>query len=465
MKITSTKSLFLMFLLIGMIVVMAACGGNDDTNAEANNDPADNENEEVNNTDDNNNEDDAENNANAASDGEEVEIRVAWWGGQERHDMTIEAIELFEAEYPHISVEPEYTSWDGYWERLSTQAAGNNLPDVINMDNSRLMEYSSRDLLVDLQPLIDSGAINMDDVDDVYQELNVADDGFVRAISLGANALGIITNDDVLAEHGIDLQPGYTYEEMIDAMLEIQDNTDEDFFGFDFANAEFEMFFVYARQHGEAVFNEAGDGLGFEEGTLVSFFEMVQSMVNDNAAATHDIMMDYIDGGNSMIGEGSAAMGMTASNQIIGAQQSTDMQLGLTVMPALEGGIDGNWIRPSMSFSISSHSEQQEAAATFIDFFTNSLEANEILQADRGVPVSSEVRNHLSGMVDGAVAETFDYLELVSDYTSPADPLSPPGEAEVRGSFQRMIETLKYDQATPEEATQQFIQEAQAVLE
>lgn len=450
MKLNSLKGLLAIFLLVGIMVVLAACGGNNDTDADSNG-------EGNNNT---GNEDDT-----SASGDEEVTLRVAWWGGQERHDMTIEAIDLFEEEYPHITVEPEYTSWDGYWERLSTQAAGSNLPDVINMDNSRLMEYSSRDLIVDLQPLIDEGLINMDDVDDVYQDINVSEDGFVMAISLGANALGIVENEDLLAEHGIELEPGYTYEEMVDAMLEIQANTDEEFFGFDFANAEFEMFFVFARQHGQSVFNAEGDGLGFEEDVLVDFFDMLQSMVNEGTAAPHDVMMDYIDGGDSMIGEGTAAMGMAASNQIIGAQQSTDMQLGLNIMPSLEGGEHGNWIRPSMSFSISAHSEKEEAAAAFIDFFTNNLEANEILQADRGVPVSSAVRDHLSGIVDGATAETFEFLELVEEYTSPADPLSPPGEAEVRGSFQRVVEVLKYDQITPEEATQQFIQESQSILQ
>ncbi|MGJ9384645.1 ABC transporter substrate-binding protein [Salipaludibacillus sp. CF4.18] len=461
MKMNKLKAVVMMFLLVGLVTIMAACGGNEDSNANVNNGADNSADPETNEA---NNGNSGENNA-AAGDEEEVTIRVAWWGGQERHDMTIEAIELFEAEYPNITVEPEYTSWDGYWERLSTQAAGNNLPDIINMDNSKLMEYSSRDLLVDLQPLIDEGHINMDDVEDVYQDINVADDGTVMGISLGANALGIAENKDLLAEHDINLEPGYTYDDMIDAMHKIQDATDEEFFGFDFGNAEYEMFFVYARQHGESVFNPEGDGLGFEEGTLVEFFDMVQTMVNEEAAASHDIMMDYIDGGNSMLGEGKAAMNMTASNQIIGIQQSSDMEIGLNVMPSIEGGEDGNWIRPSMSFSISSHSEQHEASAKFIDFFTNNLEVNEILQADRGVPVSSVVREHLAGIVDGATAETFAYLELVEDYTSPADPLSPAGESEVRGSFQRVVETLKYDQATPEEATQQFMQEAQAILQ
>ena len=38
---------------------------------------------------------------------EPIELRVAWWGSQNRHDRTLEAIKLFEEMYPHITVLPE----------------------------------------------------------------------------------------------------------------------------------------------------------------------------------------------------------------------------------------------------------------------------------------------------------------------------------------------------------------------
>ncbi|GAE36191.1 ABC transporter substrate-binding protein [Halalkalibacter akibai] len=447
MKGKMTK--WLMLAMFALVLALAGCS------SQTNNDPGGSEEAPT---------DSADTTDDSAATGEdEVTIRVAWWGGQERHDMTLQAIDLFEAEYPHITVEPEYTGWDGYWERLNTQAAGNNLPDVINMDNSKLNEYNSRDLLVDLAPFIDAGTINLDDVDDVYQEIN-HDGDRVLAVSLGANSLATVFNRDLFEEHGIELEPGYTYGDLVDAMLKIKASADGEFYGFDFANAEYELFFSYARQNGQSVFNADGTGLGFEEGALVDFFTLVQDMVNEGAGPTHDITMSYIDGGNAMIGDGTAAVQMAASNQIIGLSQSTDYELGLNLLPSLEGGQHGNWIRPSMSFAISQHSKQQEAAALFIDFFTNSLEAHELLKADRGVPISSKVREHLAPLVDGPVQETFEFLELVAEYTSPADPLSPPGESEVRGSFLRIVETLKYDRITPEEAAKQFIQEAEAVL-
>ncbi|WP_088102019.1 ABC transporter substrate-binding protein [Halalkalibacter urbisdiaboli] len=395
---------------------------------------------------------------------ETINLRVAWWGGQERHDRTLEAIELFEEKYPHINIEPEFTGWDGYWEKLNTQAAGNNLPDVINMSDVKLNEFNSRGLLADLTPFIDERVINFDKVDEIYQNINSID-GKNLGVVLGTGANGLIMNQDLLDKHGVSLEPGYTYDDLRTAMQQIKDSEGENFYGFDFANAELEIFLIYARQHGEALFNHDGTGLGFQDKTLIDFFTFIQNMVKDGIAPSHDITMEYIEGGQSMVGEGSAALAMAASNQLIGVSQQTEDKLVLNVLPSLEKGVPGNWIRQTMSFSVYEHSKHKEEAAMFIDFITNDIEANEILMADRGVPISSEVREHLATIVDESVKETFDFLDLVVDFSREADPLPPAGESEVRGSFVRIVEQIKYDRITPEEAAHEFRKEAESILE
>ena len=65
---------------------------------------------------------------------EQITLRVSWWGSQDRHNRTLAAIELFEERYPHVTVEAEFVGWNDYWERIATQAAGRNLPDVFQQD-------------------------------------------------------------------------------------------------------------------------------------------------------------------------------------------------------------------------------------------------------------------------------------------------------------------------------------------
>ena len=54
----------------------------------------------------------------SGEDGEDVEISVTWWGSDTRHTITLDMIDAFEEKYPHIKVNPEYGSPDGYWDKL-----------------------------------------------------------------------------------------------------------------------------------------------------------------------------------------------------------------------------------------------------------------------------------------------------------------------------------------------------------
>lgn len=394
---------------------------------------------------------------------EEVTIRVAWWGGQDRHDRTIEVIELFEDKYPHINIEEEFTDWDGYWQRLTTQAGGGDLPDVIQMDIQYINEYDGNDLLVDLTPFITNEMIDLSDVDDVYQDV-LKDGDQTLAISLGANSFGLIYNRSLAEEHGVFLEPGYTWNEFFDVLKELKPQVGGDFHGFGFGGAGYELFTVYVRSAGESIYNSEGTKLGFEEQTLVDFFTMVKAFTDEGLTPTPDFEVGIVDGSEWWNNRLTYA-GLFASNQIVGNAENTDQELGLMVLPEVAGGRPGNWLRSSMSFAITTQSEQQEAAAQFIDFITNDIEANQILQAERGVPISSTVREALSEIVSDVVVQTFDFLEVIAKHSSPADSLPPAGETEIASAFGRVIEGVRLGALTPEEAATDFISQAEGILD
>ncbi|WP_026702457.1 ABC transporter substrate-binding protein [Salibacterium aidingense] len=402
----------------------------------------------------------------SASEEGQTTIRFSWWGNDERHDLTQEMIELFEEKNPDISVEPEYTGWDSYWERLTTQAAGENLPAVVQMDNSKLTEYISSGLALDLNNLIDEGTINMEDVNDVYQDMLVVDES-TYAISAGSNGLATIYNQDLFEEYDINLEPGYTYEDLEEEMARLSEEEGEGFWGYDFVKAEYETFFHYARQFDQHFYNQEGTGVGFENETLENFLSIVTAWIDEGTATPHDVTVEINESGESMVANEEAGIASAASNGLIGVQTLAEADLGLNVMPnAADGEKSGNWVRPSMSFMISSNvsEEKQEAAAKLIDFITNDQEANEILRAERGVPIAAQVRENLVEEVDPTVQETFEFLEVLEERAGDPEPLPPPGEAEVRAAFDRMLESVKYDDMTIEEGVESFIQEAEQIL-
>jgi multiple sugar transport system substrate-binding protein len=65
---------------------------------------------------------------------EPVTLSFTWWGNDVRHGITEELIAAFEAEHENITIEPQYTDWAGYLDKLATTVAAGDAPDIIQMD-------------------------------------------------------------------------------------------------------------------------------------------------------------------------------------------------------------------------------------------------------------------------------------------------------------------------------------------
>lgn len=136
----------------------------------------------------------------------------------------------------------------------------------------------------------------------------------------------------------------------------------------------------------------------------------------------------------------------------------------LTLFPSLKDGKSGQFLKPTMFFSVTSQSKHPKEAAAFINFITNDLEANEVLAAERGVPVSKKVREYLYPKLDGAAKKQFDFLNVAAKYAGPLYPLLPPGHGEILLLHNRLYEQIMYGKITPEEAAAKFRTEANKIL-
>ena len=103
--------------------------------------------------------------AETASDGGgDVTISMTWWGDTTRNEVYNAVIDEFEKANPGITVERPFSTWSNYFDRLSTQIAGGVAPDVMGMHQRYATEYAGRGALLDLQPYVDSGVLDLSDV-------------------------------------------------------------------------------------------------------------------------------------------------------------------------------------------------------------------------------------------------------------------------------------------------------------
>lgn len=413
------------------------------------------------------------NNANNGSDktgkDEKVELRMIWWGSQDRHDRTLKVIEMFEDLHPNVTIKPEFTGGSEIYQRLATQAAGNNLPDIVQMDLPILAEYVNRNQLLSLDDYIASGAINTEDIDPAFIEGGKID-GKLYALSIGTTGIAMAVDPAMYEQAGVEIpQPGYTWDDYVDQAYRLKEKLGKDVYirsmsGF----SEFKQ--IYLEEQGQHLYNEDATGLGYEDKYLIEFFEMWKKLLDDGVIPPPDLTATIQGLEDELIVHGKAP-NLAAqqpriafnSNQFIALSKAANRPLKLAMYPVFAGGEKGQHVKPSQFLSISTRSKYPDIAAEFIDFFTNSLEANEVLGAERGVPVSSKVRAHLYETMDQAGKETFDYIEAVSSYTA-GIPASPAGDSTLLDIFDKTYEKMAFGQLTPKQAAEQFRTDAEEVL-
>ncbi|PWU69218.1 ABC transporter substrate-binding protein [Gracilibacillus dipsosauri] len=431
------KSLLLLLGLV-MVLFLAACGGEEGSEENTSGDSSDEGSDE------------------ASGD---VKLRIAWWGEQSRNDYTLEVIELYEEQNPGVTIEPEYASWDDYWRKLAPQAAANELPDIIAMDLSYLSQYAENGQLANLSDFIGS-EINVDNISEDNINTGKVNDG-LYGFNLGVNAVGFQYNPEKLKEIGIEEIPeDWTWDDFMEMSQKAADA------GVYFDNGfQADVFFnYYLRQNGKRLYAEDGSGLGYEDDQLfVDFFSMIQKEVEKGATPTPDFMAQLAGPEDDPVVKGEGVGIFQWSNQFVGLEQTSGLDFNIAPMPGPNVS-DGLFLKPSMFFSVAENSEAKAEAAKFIDFFVNNIEANKLILGERGVPVSSAVKEALAEEVSSSQAEVFEYISWVEENSTPMGPADPAAAGEIIELLTNLSEQISYGEITPEDAAEHFRTNAESIL-
>src|SRR5580704_4502284 len=92
-----------------------------------------------------------------------VTMRISWWGSDDRHQKTLKLIKLWESRNPGATMTPQYGGLVGYQDKLSTEFAGHNAPDIMQIQANREALIAAGRLLR-LDPAVASSELNLSDV-------------------------------------------------------------------------------------------------------------------------------------------------------------------------------------------------------------------------------------------------------------------------------------------------------------
>lgn len=394
----------------------------------------------------------------------ESTLRFAWWGNSTRHELTREAVEAYSEVDNAIDISVEPNEWSGYWDKLATQAAGGELPDVIQMDEKYMAEYGSRETLLDLT----EGGFDTSAFGEGTVEVGELSDGRLTGINAGVNAFAVIANPSVFEAAGVELPDDttWTWDDLIDIAVEITQASDDGTFGINQIGLNETTFHVYMRQLGLDRYENGG--LAFDAEAAAEYFEFMQTIQDSGAGPSATLAVE--DGAQSFdqsrFNTGRAGMTVALSNQAVAHDDAVSEGIVILRPPSLTGSAAdvGLWYKASMYWSISATAQDPEAALAFVDYLANSPDAGSILSVERGVPPNLQVRDAIMPELDDANLQVVEYIEAIEGELGPAPELTPPGAGELMNIINRAGEDMLFGSITAEEAGQRLVDELEAAL-
>ncbi|MEU8349786.1 ABC transporter substrate-binding protein [Streptomyces sp. NPDC048845] len=410
--------------------------------------------------------------ANADGSGGKAVLRFSWWGNPDRAERTERAVELFEKRHPGVEVQTSFAGYETYKQKLATQAAGGDAPDVMQLDYRQINQYATAGVLLDLgaRDAVRTGGI------DKGLLATGAVDGTQYAVPLGRGTQAVVYDTGAWRASGVELpRADWTWEEWGAAMAELSAADipaggeggagGTRVGGLDPGQSE-DAFEMWLRGQGKALYTRDGK-LGFSEDDLTRWWAWCDGL-RKRGAVSEARQTTQLDGSveNTPLGRQQAVSDInwdapaSGYEAILGGPGST----ALAPMPTGEDGTPGQYFKPSMFAGVSAATAHPEEAAALIDFIVNDPDAVEILGAGRGLPVNDRLRERLEPELTGFDRVIAAHHRSLEDRLKPPPPAPPKGDNALQTTFQRDYDQVSFGRKTPREAAAEFITEAKAEL-
>ena len=388
---------------------------------------------------------------------EKVTIDLAFWGNDIRAELYKEAIAAFNEEYPNITVNSSFLGFPEFWEKRQTEAAGGNLPDVMQFDYSYLRQYAQNGLLLDLDPYL-GNIIDTEPLPSNILGIGVVGD-VTYGIATSTNAWGLFSNPELLAQAGVEEFEAGDWEDYTDWAAEITDASGGAFWGGTDYTGRIQNFELQLRSEGSYLFSDEGEP-GFDEERLAEFWES-GAPFRDGIGIPQQRLEEVAP--KSGLDSGLTASELTWDNFGAGYLGNLGIEeISLVAPPITKEGAKDLYLKPSMLHTISSKTDHPEAAATLVNFLVNSPQSGEIFGTNRGLPASETA---LEGAdLDPLSQQVRDYEASIADRLGDAPPVPIIGYGTLEEKFRQLGTELNFGTITVDDAVAQFFAEMDVVL-
>jgi multiple sugar transport system substrate-binding protein len=390
-----------------------------------------------------------------------TDLTLAWWSNPTRTKNTEAMIAEYTKANPNVKISGQPGEFSSYWDKLATQTAGGQAPDIIQMDMNYISEYGTRGALLDLSKIdtskfvegtVDSGKIN---------------DKLV-GINAGINTAVILANPKVFEKAKMDLPDDktWTWDQMIEVGAEAASKAGVPFGVGQLINSD-TLFGAFVRQRGKNLFTP--DGLGFQAEDAQAWYDFLLKGVKAKAFGTPEQMSEEVakplDQSPVVVGRG--AMQYQNSNQLLAVSNAAGQKIEMLRPPSLAGKATERkgWYKASMLWSASAKTKNPEAATAWINWFANDPVAAGIDLAERGIPANAEVLAAVKSKFSPEQQVVAKFIEDIKTEVGDTPIAPPPGGGTIAELLSRHGTDVVFGRTSSADGAQKFVDELKSNLQ
>ncbi len=384
-----------------------------------------------------------------------AELRMSWWGGESRHVATQKAIAACGTKYGH-TVKGEFTGFDGYLEKLTTQMAGKTEADIIQVNWPWLPLFSKNgNGFADLRTLKDLDLSNWTEADLESGSTN----GVLQGLSVSTSGRVFFFNTTTLEKAGVAVPT--TWDEFFEMTKTVKEKLGPDYYTFNAVKetAHLLMTLAVTQATGKGMVDPKTNRVAWTPEELEAGISFLGKLVETGAIRSQK--QEAADGNVNLFEKPAWSEGKIAGSyewDSTYSKYADPLKEGQVLKPVpmltmANGKTEGVFRKPSMVFSISKNSKNPEAAAQITNCLLNEPEGIDILGTSRGIPASKAAMARLTNAGEPEV-QAANAIVMAADGPT----ISPFDENPViRGIIIDTLEEYAYDQIDAKAAAEQII--------
>jgi multiple sugar transport system substrate-binding protein len=366
-------------------------------------------------------------------------IQFVWWGGADRAKTTQDVIKDFQAAYSGVKVTPQFTDWGNYWQKLSTEAAGHSLPDVIQMSTAYVEKYATSGQLLDIGGEVSKLALG--DTDKAMLTAGTVD-GKLYGVGAGGTMVGVIYDQTILEKAGMTVPAdGFTWGSFSDFVIALQPKLPKKVWAC--IGNNYNAFEVYGRQLVDELWTADGK-IAFTKDIVLDWFAYWDKINKAGAVAPPGTGGTGADSGSpedSLIVKGYVAFTDGPVNEFPIYAGATKDALAMTRIPT--GGTQaGDAISATMLYSFAANTKAVDAALAFVAYLLHDPDPIKKVGLDKGIPGNPEARTVVTQGMDAADKAMVDFISTYGPKSRATTVVTPGYRGQISDAFDRATDSV-----------------------